>query len=45
MATEDSEVADKRLPVKESTKHRMDERKPDGVTYDHFIRQLLRGDA
>lgn len=33
--------ADKRLPVRGDTKQLIDERKPKGVTYDHWIRQLM----
>ena len=31
----------KRPPISKETKNLIDERKPDGVTYDHFFRQLL----
>lgn len=30
-----------RIPLKPSTKELIDERKPDGVTYDYWIRQLM----
>lgn len=30
-----------RPPIKHETKAILDKRKPDGVTYDHFIRELL----
>jgi len=31
----------KRPPISRETKRLLDERKPDGVTYDYYIRQLL----
>jgi len=31
----------KRPPISEETKQLLDEKKPDGVTYDKFIRDLL----
>lgn len=31
----------KRPPIKPETKKLLDERKPDGVTYDRYIRQLM----
>jgi len=33
--------ATKTLPVKPETKKLVDEQKPDGVTYDYWIRDLL----
>jgi hypothetical protein len=33
--------ATKTLPVRPETKQLVDERKPEGVTYDHWVRQLL----
>lgn len=38
-----SRVADKRLPVTEETKNLIDDRKPDGVTYDYWIRKHALG--
>jgi len=35
------ETATERLPVTPSTKNLVDERKPDGVTYDYWIREQL----
>jgi hypothetical protein len=33
-----AERADQRLPLKPKTKQLIDEEKPDGVTYDHWLR-------
>jgi hypothetical protein len=39
-----SETASKRLPVKPTTKKRLDEVKPEGETYDRLIRKEVLGD-
>ena len=36
-------TADKRLPVTEETKRLIDERKPDGMTYDLWLRRKALG--
>lgn len=38
-----SERATERLPVKPKTKKLIDEQKPDGVTYDHWLRTRALG--
>lgn len=38
-----TERADKRLPIKPETKRLIDEEKPDGITYDLWIRQNALG--
>ena len=34
-------TADKRIPVTEETKELVDDRKPDGMTYDLWLRRLM----
>jgi hypothetical protein len=38
-----SERADKRLPVRGETKQLIDERKPEGMTYDLWLRREALG--
>lgn len=33
-----------RLPVKPETRELIKEQKPDGVTYDYYIRRLMEGE-
>jgi len=35
------ERADKRIPCKDETKRLIDERKPDGWTYDYWLRRQM----